>query len=54
MEYIKIVWVVIFFIFSLNLLFIWSKILTLFKRITTLYAILDSCEQITSEFSKNG
>jgi len=54
MEYIKVIWIVIFFIFSLNLIFIWSKLLVLFKRIQSLIRILDTCEQVTSEFSKNG
>jgi hypothetical protein len=53
MEYIKIIWIIIFFIFSLNLIFIWSKLLVLFKRMATLLALLDTCEQVASEFSKN-
>lgn len=53
MEYIKILWIIVFFIFSLNLIFIWSKLLVLFKRIAALQTILDACEQVTGEFKKN-
>jgi len=53
MEYIKVIWILIFFVFSLNLIFIWSKLLVLFKRMSSLLVIIDTCEQITSEFSKN-
>jgi hypothetical protein len=52
MEYIRILWIIVFFFFSLSLIFIWSKILVLFRRITAIHNLLQNCENIVKELGK--
>ena len=49
MEYVKILWIIIFFLFSLNVIFIWSKILVLFKRISAITELIAKCKTLTEE-----
>jgi hypothetical protein len=53
MEYLKIVWIIIFFVFSLCLFFVWSKILVLFKRTAAIVALLADCERVSDEMTKS-
>ena len=41
-ELVKIIWVANFFLFALALLFVWSKVTIIVKRLTTLEALLTS------------
>jgi hypothetical protein len=52
MEIIKLMWVVIFFLFSLTLLFIWSKLYVLSKRIESIGKIVGDIKQIDEQFRK--
>ncbi len=52
MEYIKILWITVFFLFSLCLFFIWSKVLVLFRRIAVITALLKKCKEISGEGSR--
>ena len=49
MEYLKLVWIIIFFFFSLCLIFIWSKILVIFKRTSAITELLKSFNQLGAE-----
>ena len=53
MELVKILWVVIFFLFSLNLIFIWSKIYVISKRVQTLSAHLKKVASLEKEFQSD-
>jgi hypothetical protein len=53
MELIKLLWILIFFLFSLSLIFIWSKISVLYKRVEILTVLLSQCAELDKEFSKN-
>jgi len=48
MEYVKVLWIAVFFLFSLCLVFIWSKILVVFKRTAVIAALLKSCEEVSA------
>ncbi len=52
MELIKTLWILIFFLFSLTLIFLWSKIYVLFKRIEALSALLKKATDLDKEFLK--
>ncbi len=52
MELIKALWILIFFLFSLTLIFLWSKIYVLFKRIEALSALLKKATDLDNEFLK--
>jgi predicted membrane channel-forming protein YqfA (hemolysin III family) len=52
MELIKALWILIFFLFSLTLIFLWSKIYVLFKRIEALRALLKKAIDLDKEFLK--
>ena len=49
MENLKVVWIIIFFFFSLCLIFIWSKILVLFKRTTAVIDMLKSFDLLDAD-----
>ncbi|MBN1758684.1 MAG: hypothetical protein JW863_10220 [Chitinispirillaceae bacterium] len=49
MENLKIIWIIIFFFFSLCLIFIWSKILVLFKRTTAIIDLLKSFDLLDAD-----
>lgn len=44
MEFIKLIWIVVFFLFSLTLLFLWSKLAIINKKIRALDAAIGECE----------
>lgn len=50
MELVKALWILIFFLFSLTLIFIWSKIYVLFKRIQALSVLLKKISDLDKEF----
>jgi len=52
MELIKALWILIFFLFSLTLIFLWSKIYVLFKRIEALSALVKKATDLDNEFLK--
>lgn len=52
MELVKALWILIFFLFSLTLIFIWSKIYVLFKRLQALSALLQKTTDLDKEFLK--
>ncbi len=52
MELVKALWILIFFLFSLTLIFIWSKIYVLFKRLEALSALLQKTTDLDKEFLK--
>jgi hypothetical protein len=49
LETLKILWVVIFFLFSVILFFIWSKILLITKKLDSLSHLVSEIETIGSE-----
>ena len=51
MEYVRILWIIVFFFFSLSLIFIWSKILVLFRRTTAILNLLQNCDNLAKELS---
>lgn len=52
MEIVTIIWIVIFFLFVLTLLFIWSKLYLLTKRIQSVTAIVDELNALDQQFTK--
>jgi hypothetical protein len=46
MELIKIFWMVIFFMFSLTLLFVWSKLYIIAKKVKAIDALLTATEAL--------
>jgi len=52
MEILKLLWILIFFLFSLNLIFIWSKIYVIYKRLDSLSAVLKKINDLEEEFHK--
>ena len=52
MEYVTILWIAVFFLFSLCLLFIWSKTLVLFKRTSAIETVLEKCENLGANKSQ--
>ncbi len=53
MEYVKILWIAVFFLFSLCLIFVWGKILVLFKRTAAIATLLKNCEQLNGNESQS-
>ena len=47
MEVIKILWIVIFFFFTLMLLFIWSKITLISNKIKKVSVIIDKSKEVS-------
>ena len=57
MELIKLLWIVVFFLFSLTLLFVWSKIYIISKKakaVTTLLGEIESLEEKEAGLKKTG
>ena len=52
MEYVTIIWIIVFFLFSLCLLFTWSKTLVLFKRASAIETLLKKCEKLAGSESQ--
>ena len=52
MEYLKILWIVIFFLFSLCLIFIWSKLLVLAKRTSAIHLLLENFDTLAEDTSR--
>jgi hypothetical protein len=46
MELIKILWIVVFFLFSLTLLFVWSKLYIISKKAKTISSLLGEIESL--------
>ena len=46
MELIKSAWVVIFLLFSLTLIFVWSKMYIISKKIKAIDALLTQCDSV--------
>ena len=46
MELIKLLWIVVFFLFSLTLLFVWSKLYIISKKAKTITTLLGEIEAI--------
>jgi len=44
MELVKIAWVVIFLLFSLTLIFVWSKMYIISRKIKAIDALLTQCD----------
>jgi len=53
MEILKILWILIFFLFSLNLIFIWSKIYVIYKRLESLTELLKKTAELSDDFNKS-
>lgn len=53
MEILKILWILIFFLFSLNLIFIWSKIYVIYKRLESLTELLKKTAELGNDFYKS-
>jgi hypothetical protein len=49
MEYVKILWITIFFLFSLSLIFIWSKLLVLTKRVAAIADLIVKCDTVSED-----
>jgi hypothetical protein len=54
MELIKIAWVVVFFVFSLTLLFVWSKMYIVAKKVKVIDALLTVTENVDKNLSSDG
>lgn len=57
MELIKLLWIVVFFLFSLTLLFVWSKLYIISKKanaITALLGEIGSLEEKEAGLKKTG
>jgi len=52
MEIVTIIWIIIFFLFALTLLFVWSKLYLLNKRIEAVGVIIKDLNSIDQQFSK--
>jgi len=52
MEIVTIIWIVIFFLFVLTLLFIWSKLYLLNKRIQSVSTIVNELNTLDQQFLK--
>jgi hypothetical protein len=50
--FIRIVWIIGFFLFSITLIFVWSKILIISKKIKTISAIIKKIHEISQETVK--
>jgi hypothetical protein len=49
MEVVRIFWIITFFFFLLVLIFLWSKIYLIMKKINDLLAIIKKCNDLASE-----
>ncbi len=49
MQVIRTIWVVNFFLFSLILLFVWSKVVIISKRVTQLLPLIKKVQELRSE-----
>jgi hypothetical protein len=49
MELVKIAWIVIFLFFSLTLIFIWSKMYIISRKIKTIDALITQCESVSGK-----
>ena len=47
MEVIKILWIIIFFFFTLMLIFIWSKITLISNKIKQVSAVIDKSKEVS-------
>jgi hypothetical protein len=47
MEIIKILWIIIFFFFTLMLIFIWSKITLISNKIKKVSAVIDKAQEVS-------
>lgn len=54
MELIKIVWVVIFFMFSLTLLFVLSKLFIVAKKVKAIDTLLAATEEVDKSMNGGG
>jgi hypothetical protein len=57
MELIKLLWIVVFFLFSLTLLFVWSKLYIISKKakaLTSLLGEIESLEEKEAGLKKSG
>lgn len=52
MEIVTIIWIVIFFLFVLTLLFIWSKLYLLNKRVQSVSTIVNELNTLDQQFLK--
>ncbi len=52
MEIVIIIWIVIFFLFALTLLFIWSKLYLINKRIQSVSTIVNDLNTLDQQFTK--
>jgi cell division protein FtsL len=46
MELVKIAWVVIFLLFSLTLIFVWSKMYIISRKIKAIDALITQCDSV--------
>ena len=51
-HFIRIIWIIGFFLFSITLIFIWSKILIISKKMKTIDAIVKKIQEISQEAIK--
>jgi hypothetical protein len=50
--FVRIIWIIVFFIFSITLIFVWSKILIISKKIKTISATVKKIQEISQETAK--
>lgn len=53
MELLHILWVVIFLFFSLILLFVWSKMSLIEKKVKNISTLIEKCEQVIEVNTEN-
>jgi cell division protein FtsL len=46
MEFVKIAWVIIFLLFALSLLFVWSKVYIVSRKIKAIDDLINRCESL--------
>lgn len=51
MELIKVLWIVVFFLFSLTLLFVWSKLYIISKKASAIATLLGEIESLEGKES---
>ena len=49
---IRIIWIIVFFLFAITLIFIWSKVLIISRKLTTISAIIKKSQELTAETSR--
>ena len=52
MEYVTVLWIAVFFLFSLCLFFIWSKTLVLLKRMAAIETLIEKCGKLAENESQ--